>query len=86
VTSDGEPDIPQNLLDANSIVSFHWVLFRPVKVSERSFFKMPMHGFQNPVIRGVEISAARIRKRGIDVALRSGFARMLQSEGFIGSV
>jgi hypothetical protein len=32
VTSDGEPDIPQNLLDANSIVSFDWVLFRPVKV------------------------------------------------------
>lgn len=32
VTSYGEPDIPQNLLDANSIVSFHCFLFRTVKV------------------------------------------------------
>src|ERR1700693_3513137 len=67
MTSDGEPDIPQNLLDANPIVAFHWVLFRPVKVCQRTRWlpaKMPMRGSTIRIVYGRGIRATPIMEEG----------------------
>src|ERR1700728_1933870 len=79
-STNGEPDIPQNLLDANQIIAFDWFWFRSVKT-----WKTLCSG-HTEAVPGVRISSDHSRDmyhgsadrgRGHDAALLGGFTLMV---------